>query len=76
MKLRVTAQGLIGEDAERGRWVRLPGSEDLLSFLAGGDEAWGRAEAAMASAPQADPSTALLPFHPRSIRAFMLWSST
>ena len=73
MKLRVTAQGLIGEDAERGRWVRLPGSEDLLSFLAGGDETWGRAEAAMASAPQADPSTALLPFHPRSIRAFMLW---
>ncbi|HEX2433645.1 MAG TPA: fumarylacetoacetate hydrolase family protein, partial [Gaiellaceae bacterium] len=73
MKLRVTAQGLISEDAERGRWVRLPGSEDLLSFLAGGDETWGRAEAAMASAPQADPSTALLPFHPRSIRAFMLW---
>ena len=27
----------------------------------------------MASAPQADPSTALLPFRPRSIRAFMLW---
>jgi 2-keto-4-pentenoate hydratase/2-oxohepta-3-ene-1,7-dioic acid hydratase in catechol pathway len=30
VKLRVTARGLIGEDAERGRWVRLPGSEDLL----------------------------------------------
>src|SRR4029450_13161467 len=65
VKLRVTAQGLIGEDAERARWVRLPGSEDLLSFLAGGDETGGRAEAGMASAPQADPSAALLPFHPR-----------
>lgn len=48
MKLRVTARGLIGEDVERGRWVRLPGSEDLLSFLAGGNEAGTRAEAALA----------------------------
>ena len=72
MKLRVTAQGLIGEDAERGRWVRLPGSEDLLFFPGWRSEACTRAEAAMASAPQADPSTACCP-SPRSIRAFMLW---
>jgi hypothetical protein len=73
MKLRTTPEGLIAEDSERGRWVSLHGEVDLLSFLAGGKEAVTRARAAIARAPEADPSRAVLPFRPRSIRAFMLW---
>ena len=60
--MRVTAEGLIAEDAERARWVRLPGDDDLLSFLAGGPEAVARAEQALADAPSADPDGAVLPF--------------
>ena len=75
MKLRMTPDGLIAEDPQRARWARLPGEGDLLSFLAGGREAAARAEAALADAPAADPEEAVLPFRPRSIRAFMLWES-
>ena len=56
MKLRTTPEGLIAEDSERGRWASLQGEDDLLSFLAGGEEAITRARAAMAHAPEADPS--------------------
>ena len=73
MKLRVTPGGLIAEDTARGRWARLPDEGDLLSFLSGGREAVARAQDAMADAPTADPAEAVLPFRPRSIRAFMLW---
>ena len=73
MKLRTTPEGLIAEDPERGRWVSLQGDDDLLSFLARGKEAVTGAQAAIARAPEADPSRAVLPFRPRSIRAFMLW---
>jgi hypothetical protein len=69
----MTPGGLIAEDTLRGRWARVPGEGDLLSFLAGGRDAVARAEAAMADAPTADPADAVLPFRPRSIRAFMLW---
>ncbi len=77
MKLRTTPEGLIVHDAPRDRWVRLPGDHDLLSFLAGGDAARRRAEAAIAAddAVQADPAAAGLPFTPRSMRAFMLWEA-
>ncbi len=77
MRLRTTAEGLIAHDPQRDRWVRLPGEHDLLAFLAAGDEAHRRAEAAIAAddAVEADPGTAGLPFRPRSIRAFMLWES-
>ena len=73
MRLRVTARGLIGEDAERDRWVRLSHEGDLLSFLAGGREAVARAAQAIEGAPAAVPAEAVLPFRPRSMRAFMLW---
>jgi 2-keto-4-pentenoate hydratase/2-oxohepta-3-ene-1,7-dioic acid hydratase in catechol pathway len=75
VKLRSTPGGLIAHDPERDRWVPLPGHDDLLSFLAGGRDAVERAEAAMATASAADPADAVLPFRPRSIRAFMLWES-
>jgi 2-keto-4-pentenoate hydratase/2-oxohepta-3-ene-1,7-dioic acid hydratase in catechol pathway len=75
MKLRTTPEGLIAEDPERGRWARLDGEDDLLSFLAGGAEAVARTEAALATAEAANPDEAVLPFRPRSIRAFMLWES-
>jgi 2-keto-4-pentenoate hydratase/2-oxohepta-3-ene-1,7-dioic acid hydratase in catechol pathway len=73
VKLRSTPEGLIAHDPERDRWVRLPGETDLLAFLARGRDAVAHAEAAMATAPDADASKAVLPFRPRSIRAFMLW---
>lgn len=73
VKLRSTPGGLIAHDEERHRWARLPGEEDLLSFLAGGRAAVARAEEALASAAPADPAEAVMPFRPRSIRAFMLW---
>jgi 2-keto-4-pentenoate hydratase/2-oxohepta-3-ene-1,7-dioic acid hydratase in catechol pathway len=77
MKLRTTAEGLIAHDPGRDRWVRLPGEHDLLAFLAAGDTARRRAEEAIAAgdAVAADPAGAVLPFRPRSIRAFMLWES-
>jgi len=80
MKLRSTPAGVIAEDPERGRWVSLPQTGDLLSLLAGGAEA--RAEiadhiesVAGNESAAADPSAAGLPFKPRSMRAFSLWES-
>jgi 2-keto-4-pentenoate hydratase/2-oxohepta-3-ene-1,7-dioic acid hydratase in catechol pathway len=77
MKLRTTPEGLIAHDPERDRWMRLPAERDLVAFLAGGVPARERAAAAIAgeNADAADPSTAGLPFAPRSMRAFMLWES-
>ena len=76
MKLRTTPTGLIVEDAPNGRWVAIPGEDDLLAFLAGGDEARARAAAAIKAAVDVvDPATAVLPFRPRSLRAFMLWEA-
>jgi 2-keto-4-pentenoate hydratase/2-oxohepta-3-ene-1,7-dioic acid hydratase in catechol pathway len=77
VKLRATPAGLIAHDAERDRWVALPGERDLLAFLAEGEPARERAAAVLASADadEADPSSAGLPFTPRSMRAFMLWES-
>jgi 2-keto-4-pentenoate hydratase/2-oxohepta-3-ene-1,7-dioic acid hydratase in catechol pathway len=69
MKLRTTPDGVIAQDKERGRWVRLPGDRDLLSVLSDG------ASEIPADAAEADPSSAGLPFTPRSMRAFMLWES-
>jgi 2-keto-4-pentenoate hydratase/2-oxohepta-3-ene-1,7-dioic acid hydratase in catechol pathway len=69
MRLRTTADGVIARDAERERWVHLPGDRDLLSVLREG------ALEIPADAPEADPSAAGLPFAPRSMRAFMLWES-
>jgi hypothetical protein len=69
----MTPGGLIAEDTARGRWARLPDEGDLLSFLSGGRDAVARAQDALADAPSADPAEAVLPFRPRSIRAFMLW---
>lgn len=75
MKLRTTPPGLIAHDTERERWVLLPGEHDLVAFLAEGAPALERARSAMAApeATGADPSSAGLPFSPRSMRAFMLW---
>ena len=73
MRPRTTPGGLIAEDTARGRWARLPEEGDVLSFLSGGREAVARAQAALADAETADPADAVLPFRPRSIRAFMLW---
>jgi 2-keto-4-pentenoate hydratase/2-oxohepta-3-ene-1,7-dioic acid hydratase in catechol pathway len=77
MKLRTTPEGLIAHDPDRDRWVRLTAERDLVAFLAGGAPARERAAAAIAgeNAVAADPSTAGLPFAPRSMRAFMLWES-
>jgi 2-keto-4-pentenoate hydratase/2-oxohepta-3-ene-1,7-dioic acid hydratase in catechol pathway len=73
MKLRNTDNGLIAEDAERNRWARLTEDTDLLGFLSGGQAAFDRAAGSLAHADTADPAEAVLPFRPRSIRAFMLW---
>ncbi|HSS31739.1 MAG TPA: fumarylacetoacetate hydrolase family protein [Solirubrobacterales bacterium] len=75
MKLRTTPEGLICHDPQRGRWVRVPGDQDLLAFLAEGAPARERAIAALdaADAVEVDPASAGLPFQPRSMRAFMLW---
>jgi len=77
MKLRTTPDGLIAQDPRSNAWVRLPGEEDLVAFLAEGEPARERASAALAAAgaAEADPSAAGLPFRPRSMRAFMLWES-
>jgi 2-keto-4-pentenoate hydratase/2-oxohepta-3-ene-1,7-dioic acid hydratase in catechol pathway len=79
VKLRRTATGLIAQ-AEDGRWFALPGEADMVDFLARGEEASGAARAALAEAAAAgtgaiDPGDAILPFQPRSMRAFMLWES-
>lgn len=76
MKLRTTPRGVIAEDTATGRWVALPGEDDLLAFLAGGEAARARAQAAIdAAVDVVDPAEAGLPFRPRSIRAFMLWEA-
>jgi len=78
MKLRRTPEGLIAQ-AEDGRWFTLPGEADLVGFLGRGEEARAAARAAIEraaadpGAAAADPATAILPFQPRSVRAFMLW---
>ena len=69
MKLRTTPEGLIAHDGNR--WVRVDYEGDLLPFLA--EEPESRAAALTDQA--ADPAAAVLPFQPRSIRAFMLWES-
>jgi 2-keto-4-pentenoate hydratase/2-oxohepta-3-ene-1,7-dioic acid hydratase in catechol pathway len=80
MKLRRTGRGLIAEAAD-GRWFALPGEADTVDFLARGEDARRAAEAAIEAAsadPAAtgvDPAGAILPFQPRSMRAFMLWES-
>lgn len=80
MKLRRTPEGLIAQVAD-GRWFALPGEADLVDFLARGDEARAAAAAALEraaadpAAASADPGDAILPFQPRSMRAFMLWES-
>jgi 2-keto-4-pentenoate hydratase/2-oxohepta-3-ene-1,7-dioic acid hydratase in catechol pathway len=75
-KLRTTPQGLIAEDAANDRWILLEGEQDLLAFLAEGAPARARAEELIAAgATVVDPAAAVLPFRPRSIRAFMLWES-
>jgi 2-keto-4-pentenoate hydratase/2-oxohepta-3-ene-1,7-dioic acid hydratase in catechol pathway len=75
MKLRRTAEGLIAQ-AEDGQWMRLPGETDLVDFLARGDAARAAAQEALdAGGAIADPGDAILPFQPRSMRAFMLWES-
>jgi 2-keto-4-pentenoate hydratase/2-oxohepta-3-ene-1,7-dioic acid hydratase in catechol pathway len=80
MKLRRTGEGLIAEAAD-GRWFALPGESDLVGFLARGEQARSAAQAALdaaaadSGATAADPAAAILPFQPRSMRAFMLWES-
>lgn len=79
MKLRRTPDGLIAQAAD-GRWFALPGETDMVDFLARGESARGAAQAAIdeaapGAASAADPGTAILPFQPRSMRAFMLWES-
>ena len=51
----MTPGGLIAEDTPRGRWARLPGEDDLLSFLAGGRDAVARAEAGTGRRPSRRP---------------------
>jgi 2-keto-4-pentenoate hydratase/2-oxohepta-3-ene-1,7-dioic acid hydratase in catechol pathway len=79
MKLRRTSGGLIAQAGD-GRWVRLAAT-DMVEFLAGGEQGRRAAQATIEAAtanhdvPSADPATAILPFQPRSMRAFMLWES-
>lgn len=73
MKLRTTPDGLIAFDPERGAWRALGVDHDMLAFLALPAEQ--RAAALAAATEPGDPETAVLPFRPRSIRAFMLWES-
>jgi 2-keto-4-pentenoate hydratase/2-oxohepta-3-ene-1,7-dioic acid hydratase in catechol pathway len=73
MKLRLTPAGLIAQDADNDRWVLLPGERDMLAFLAKSPDE--RAAAFAAASEPADPTTAGLPFRPRSMRAFMLYES-
>jgi 2-keto-4-pentenoate hydratase/2-oxohepta-3-ene-1,7-dioic acid hydratase in catechol pathway len=73
MKLRTTPSGLIAEDPTTGRWVLVPGDDDLLAFHAKAPD--DRAAAVAAATEPGDPSTAGLPFRPRSMRAFMLYES-
>jgi 2-keto-4-pentenoate hydratase/2-oxohepta-3-ene-1,7-dioic acid hydratase in catechol pathway len=75
MKLRRTAEGLIAQAGD-GRWIRLPGETDLVDFLARGEAARTAAQETLdAGGATADPGDAILPFQPRTMRAFMLWES-
>jgi 2-keto-4-pentenoate hydratase/2-oxohepta-3-ene-1,7-dioic acid hydratase in catechol pathway len=75
MKLRRTAAGLIAQSAD-GRWMLLPGETDLVDFLARGEAARTAAQETLdAGGAAVDPGDAVLPFQPRSMRAFMLWES-
>jgi 2-keto-4-pentenoate hydratase/2-oxohepta-3-ene-1,7-dioic acid hydratase in catechol pathway len=75
MKLRRTAEGLIAQAGD-GRWIRLPGETDLVDFLARGEAARTTAQETLdAGGAAADPGDAILPFQPRTMRAFMLWES-
>ena len=76
MKLRMTPGGLIAEDTtpralgppcRAGRPAAVPGRRP--------EAAVASAHAALATAETADPAEAVLPFRPRSMRAFMLWES-
>jgi 2-keto-4-pentenoate hydratase/2-oxohepta-3-ene-1,7-dioic acid hydratase in catechol pathway len=73
MKLRLTPSGLIAQDTENDRWVLLSGEHDLLSFLA--KTPAQRAAVFTTATEPVDPATAVLPFRPRSMRAFMLYES-
>lgn len=80
MKLRSTAEGVIVEDAARGRWVSLPWDDDLLAVLSADAERRAEIAALIESSADdesivADPASAGLPFEPRSMRAFSLWPS-
>src|ERR1700694_2006799 len=91
MLLRATVDGLIAKDELEQRWVGLgPAAsrhgdgeampEDLLAFLAGGEPVERRARGLLDASRgdelvTADPATSLLPFQPRSIRAFMVWDT-
>lgn len=80
MKLRRTADALIAE-APDGDWYPLPGEADLVEFLAAGDDVRSAAQEALEAAAAdpgsvpVNPAAAILPFRPRSMRAFMLWES-
>jgi 2-keto-4-pentenoate hydratase/2-oxohepta-3-ene-1,7-dioic acid hydratase in catechol pathway len=71
MKLRTTPRGVIAHDPAEDRWVLLDGKDDLLEVLA--MSADDRTAALASADTDVDPATAVLPFRPRSIRAFMLW---
>lgn len=72
MKLRMTPGGLIAEHSD-GTWRLVPAQPDLLEFLARSPADRAKVEQALGDAEIADPADAVLPFRPRSIRAFMLW---
>ena len=87
MRLRHTAAGLIAEH-DSGAWVPLRGGaglsaaqgEDMVAFLAGGEDAHAAAAKILAgtedpAAVAVDPGSAGIPFQPRSMRAFMLWEA-
>ncbi len=72
MKLRTTPDGLIAEHTD-GTWRLVPGKPELLEFLAKSPADREQVMSGLGDAPTADPAQAVLPFRPRSIRAFMLW---
>jgi 2-keto-4-pentenoate hydratase/2-oxohepta-3-ene-1,7-dioic acid hydratase in catechol pathway len=71
-----TARQLVGGDSGLSQAQ----ATDLIAFLVGGEEVRAAAATAIDAAvstagASADPSDAILPFQPRSMRAFMLWES-
>lgn len=71
MKLRTTPEGLIAQHSD-GTWRQVATDVPMLELL--GDRALQAAvRDGLEDRPTADPSQAVLPFRPRSIRAFMLW---